>query len=335
MGKTKVAVIGLGGISQIMHLPALQKLREAEIEAICDMDIGKAKNIAKKFSIKKFYKNAEDLLSENPEVNAVIIATPTDTHMEISIKCLEAGKNILVEKPIALDHKEAAKIVEAGERNNRIVMVGMNNRFRTDVMMQRTFVKSKEVGNVFYVKTGWLKMKSSKEKWFMEADKAGGGVFVDNGIAMLDLGMWMLGFPELKSVSAINYFHNTKAVEDSNFTLIKFKNGSALTIEVSWSFLRSKEFYYCNVYGTNGSTSINPLRILKKMDTELFDITPKGFRQSPNEVKSSYEFQMKYFLSTINGMNNLVSSGKEALSVMQVVENVYKSAKSGKEIMFK
>lgn len=335
MGKTKVAVIGLGGISQIMHLPALLKLREAEIEAICDRDVSKAKNIAKKFSIKKFYKNAEDLLSENPEVNAVIIATPTDTHMDISVKCLEAGKNILVEKPIALDHKEAAKIVDAGEKNNKIVMVGMNNRFRTDVMMQRTFVKSKEVGNVFYVKTGWLKMKSSKEKWFMEADKAGGGVFVDNGIAMLDLGMWMLGFPELKSVSAINYFHNTKAVEDSNFTLIKFKNGSALTIEVSWSFLRSKEFYYCNVYGTNGSTSINPLRILKKMDTELFDISPKGFKQSPNEVKSSYEFQMKYFLSTINGMNNLVSSGKEALSVMQVVENVYKSAKSGKEIMFK
>jgi predicted dehydrogenase len=214
-------------------------------------------------------------------------------------------------------------------------MVGMNNRFRTDIMMQRTFVKSKEVGNLFYVKTGWLKMKSSKEKWFMEADKAGGGVFVDNGIAMLDLGMWMLGFPEVKSVSAINYYHNTKSVEDSNFTLVKFKNGSALTIEVSWSFLRSKEFYYCNVYGTNGSTSINPLRILKKMDTELFDITPKGFKQSLDEIKSSYEFQLKYFLSTINGMNNLVSSGKEALSVMQVVDIVYKAAKSGKEIMVK
>jgi predicted dehydrogenase len=335
MEKTKVAVIGLGGIAQVMHLPALLKLREAEIEAICDKDFSKAKNIAKKYSIKKVYKNVDDLLSENPEINAVIIATPTDTHLDISIKCLEAGKHILVEKPIALDHKEAEKIVEAAEKNNKILMVGMNNRFRTDVMMQRTFVKSKEVGNVFYVKTGWLKMKSSSEKWFTETGKAGGGVFVDNGIAMLDLGMWMLGFPEVKSVSAINYTHNTKTVEDSNFTLVKFKNGSALTIEVSWSFLRSKEFYYCNVYGTNGSTSINPLRILKKMDTELFDITPKGFKQSPNEIKSSYEFELKYFLSTINGTNNIVSSGKEALSVMRVVDNVYKSAKLGKEIIFK
>ena len=335
MDKTKVAIIGLGGIGQIMHLPALLKLKEIEIEAVCDKDLGKAKRIAKKHSIKKFYKKTEDLLSENPDINAVIIATPTDTHLDISTKCLEAGKNILVEKPVARDYKETAKIVEAAEKNNKILMVGMNNRFRNDVMLQRTFIKSKEIGNVFYVKTGWLKMKSSAEKWFTEREKAGGGVFIDNGIAMLDLGMWMMDFPEVKSVSAVNYYHNTKTVEDSNFALIKFKNGSALTIEVSWSFLRSKEFYYCNEYGTSGSTSINPLRILKKMDSELFDITPKTIKLSPHEIKSSYEFELKYFISMVNRKNALLSTGREAMSVMQVVDSVYKSAKLGKEIIFK
>jgi predicted dehydrogenase len=214
-------------------------------------------------------------------------------------------------------------------------MVGMNNRFRNDVMLQRSFIKSKEIGSVFYVKTGWLKMKSSAEKWFTEREKAGGGVFIDNGIAMLDLGMWMMDFPEVKSVSAVNYYHNTKTVEDSNFALIKFKNGSALTIEVSWSFLRSREFYYCNVYGTNGSTSINPLRILKKMDTELFDITPKTIKLSPHEIKSSYEYELKYFISSVKGKNTPISTGREAMNVMQVVDSVYKSAKLGKEIVFK
>ncbi|MCX6165710.1 MAG: Gfo/Idh/MocA family oxidoreductase [Ignavibacteriae bacterium] len=335
MEKTKVALIGLGGIGQVMHLPALLKLKEVEVEAVCDKDFGKAKNIAKRHSIKKIYKNPEDLLSENPDINAVIIATPTDTHLDVSIKCLEAGKNILVEKPIARDHKETAKIVEIAEKNNKILMVGMNNRFRNDVMLQRTFVKSKEIGNIFYVKAGWLKMKSSAEKWFMEREKAGGGVFIDNGIAMLDLGMWMMDFPEVKSVSAVNYYHNTKAVEDSNFALIKFKNGSALTIEVSWSFIRTREFYYCNVYGTNGSSSINPLRILKKMDSELFDITPKTIKPSLHEIKSSYEFELKYFISTINRKNNPISTGREALSVMQVVDAVYKSAKLGKEVIIK
>jgi predicted dehydrogenase len=334
MEKAKIALIGLGGIGQVMHLPALLKLKEVEVEAVCDKDFSKAKNLAKKHNIKKFYKNTEDLLSENPDINAVIIATPTNTHLDVSIKCLEAGKNVLVEKPIARDYKETARIVEASEKSNKILMVGMNNRFRNDTMLQRTFIKSKEIGDVFYVKTGWLKMKSSAEKWFTEREKAGGGVFIDNGIAMLDLGMWMMDFPEAKSVSAVNYYHNTKTVEDSNFALIKFKNGSALTIEVSWSFLRTKEFYYCNVYGTNGSTSINPLRILKKMDTELFNITPKIIKLSPNEIKSSYEFELKYFISVVNKKNNLISTGREALSVMQIVDGVYKSAKLGKEINF-
>jgi predicted dehydrogenase len=144
-----------------------------------------------------------------------------------------------------------------------------------------------------------------------------------------------MDFPEVKSVSAVNYYHNTKTVEDSNFALIKFKNGSALTIEVSWSFLRSREFYYCNVYGTNGSTSINPLRILKKMDTELFDITPKTIKLSPHEIKSSYEFELKYFISSVKGKNTPISTGREAMNVMQVVDSVYKSAKLGKEIVFK
>jgi len=106
MEKTKLALIGLGGIAQVMHLPALLKLKEVEIEAICDTDISKAKNVAKKYSIKKFYKNAGELLAENPDINAVIVATPTDTHHDITIKCIEAGKNVLVEKPIARDFKK-------------------------------------------------------------------------------------------------------------------------------------------------------------------------------------------------------------------------------------
>ena len=316
-------------------MPILSKLKEAELTAICDKDNSKFKNIAKKYSSAKAYKDVNTLLEENPDVEAVIIATRTDDHMETAIKCLEAGKHILVEKPIGLNADEAAKIVAAGEKNKKMVMVGMNNRFRTDAMLQRSFVRAKEIGEVFYVKTGWLKSKSSSEKWFMNMENAGGGVFVDNGIAMLDLGMWMLGFPEVKSVSAVNYFHNSKAVEDSNFTLVKFKNGSTLTIEVSWSLLRNGEFFYCNVFGTNGSGSINPLRIHKMVNKQMFDMTPKNIKHSPEVYKSSYENQLKYFIGSIRGTHTPISTGKEALAVMQVAEAVYKYAAADKEIILK
>ena len=334
MEKTKVAVIGLGGIAQIMHLPALLKISNVDIVALCDKELNRAKNIAKKFNIKQYFKEVDSMLESVPDLDAVVIATQTDVHAEIAVKCLEAGKDVLIEKPIARNYAEAQKIVDTAEKHKKNLMVGMNNRFRNDTMLQRSFVKGNEMGELYYVKTGWLKTQSSNEKWFIEKEKSGGGVFIDNGIVMLDLGLWMLDFPDVKSISAINYFHNTKSVEDSNFTLIKFKNGTALTIEVSWSFLRGGEFFYSNVFGTNGSSSINPLRIYKKKNMELTEITPKLPKSVPSIVKNSFEFELKHFIGSIRGSHKLVSSGKEALKVMQIVEGIYKSAKLGKEISY-
>jgi predicted dehydrogenase len=199
----------------------------------------------------------------------------------------------------------------------------------------KTFVKGKEIGEPFYVKAGWTKSQSSGEKWFLEKEKAGGGVFLDNGIVMLDLGMWMLGFPEPLSVSAVNYYHNTKNVEDSNFTLIKFKNGSTLTVETSWSLQRDGELFYCNVFGKSGSTCINPLRIYKRMDEKLFNITPNKLVMPPNQFKKSYELELQHFVKVINNEADIISSGEEALVRMKIVDAIYKSAKQGKEVIFK
>lgn len=335
MEKTNVAVIGLGGVSQIMHLPILHKMKNAEIIAVCDSDQSKAKHVARKYSVKKYFTDTGELLSDVPEIDAVIVATTTDTHADISVRCLDAGKHVLVEKPIARNLKETRQIVDASVKNRKILAVGMNNRFRMDSILSRNFVRNNELGDVFYVKTGWLKTQSSNEKWFSSNEKAGGGVFIDNGIVMLDLGMWMLGFPEVKSVSSINYYHNTKKVEDSNFTLIKFRNGSSLTIEVSWSLVREGEFFYCNVFGTSGSSSINPLHITKRINGQLYDITPKNIRRSADVFRNSFENELAYFLGAIQGTHTPISTGKEALKVMELVDSVYKSAKAGREILFK
>ncbi len=335
MGKIKIAIAGLGGITQVMHLPILAKHRDAEITAICDTEYSKVKNLLRGKDFAKGYKDVDTMLAENADIDAVIIATRTDAHVETAVKCLEAGKHVLVEKPIARNAAETKKIVAAAGKSKKLLMVGMNNRFRTDSILQRNFAKGKELGDIFYVKAGWLKQKSSNQKWFTEMEKAGGGVVMDNGIVMLDLGMWMLGFPEVKSVSSVNYRHNTKTVEDSNFTFVKFKNGSCLTIEVSWSFLRSGEFFYCNVFGTNGSATINPLRISKMINQQVFDITPKNIKQAQAGYKNSFENEINYFIGAIKGTHELISTGREALAVMEVIDAAYKSAKAEKEIIFK
>lgn len=119
--------------------------------------------------------------------------------------------------------------------------------------------------------------------------------FLDNGIAMLDLGLWIFGFPDVKSVTATNYFHNTKSVEDSSIAMIRFKNNAVLTIEVSWGMLREGELFYCNVYGKEGSSSINPFKIYKRMDGNLYNITPKKLATPPNPIIASFVLVIKFF----------------------------------------
>ncbi len=335
MSKVKLAIVGLGGIAQVIHMPILSKMEEVEIVAVCDSDLSKCKNIATRYNVGKYYKDLEKMLEENPEISAVIIAAQTNVHKDISVKCLQAEKDILIEKPIARNYKEAKEIVDAAKAYKRKIMVAMNNRFRNDMMMQRTFTKAKELGEIFYVKAGWVKPQSSNQKWMLEKDKAGGGVFLDNGIAMLDIGLWILGFPEVKSVTSMNYYHNTKSVEDSSIAMIKFKNNTTLTIEVSWSLLREGELFYCNVYGKEGSSSINPFKIYKRMDGDLYNITPKKIVTPSNVFKKSYEYELKHFVGAVAGNHNIISNGDDALKVMEIVDAVYKSAKAGKEIIFK
>lgn len=335
MSKVKIAIVGLGGITQVVHMPVLSKMEDVEIAAVCDSDFSKCRNIAKKYNVEKYYKDVDKMLEENPEVSAVIIATQTNFHKDVSLKCLQAEKHILIEKPIARNYKEAKVIVEAGKKYKKKIMVAMNNRFRNDMMLQRTFTKAKELGEIFYIKAGWIKPQSSNQKWMLEKEKSGGGVFLDNGIAMLDLALWLLDFPEAKSVTASNYSHYTKSVEDSSIAMIKFKNNTTLTIEVSWSLLREGELFYCNVYGKEGSSSINPIKIYKRMDGELYNITPKKIATPSNVFKKSYEYELRHFIGAVTGKHNIISTGEDALKAIQIVDAVYKSAKTGKEVIIK
>ncbi|MBS1516703.1 MAG: Gfo/Idh/MocA family oxidoreductase [Bacteroidetes bacterium] len=335
MEKIKIGIVGLGGISQISHLPILSKMDDVEISAVCDSEISKCKSISQKYNVKRYFTDVDKMLEECEDVSAIIVATQTSVHKDIAKKCLEAGKDILIEKPIARNYKEAKIIVDTAAKMKKKIMVGMNNRFRNDMMLQRTFTKAGEIGEIFYVKAGWIKPKSSDQKWMLQKVLSGGGVFLDNGIAMLDIGLWILGFPEIKKVSAVNYYHSTKSVEDSSIVIVNFKNKATLTVEVSWGIQREGELFYCNAYGTEGSSSINPFRIFKKMEDQLFNITPKKLEMPANPFKKSYEYELKNFIGALKGNNDLISGGKDALKVMQIADAVYRSAKSGKEIIFK
>jgi predicted dehydrogenase len=334
MNKTKLSIIGLGGIAQIAHLPTLKKMDTVEIVAVCDVDKAKTKNVAQKYGVKNYYTDLDKMLDE-VKADCLIVTSPTSFHKEHAINGLSRGLHVLVEKPLARFLKEGEEIVNTAKKSKKQLMVGMNNRFRPDFMMQQSFISAGELGEIFYIKTGFLKKRSTSEKWSIEKEEAGGGVFMDLGIVLLDISMWLMKYPAIKSISAVNYFHSFKTVEDSSLVFLKFENGSTVSIETSWTLLRENDIFYCNVYGKEGSTSINPLRIYKKMLGTLVNVTPIKFEKPSNIFIRSCEYELQHFINSIQNNSPVISSGDEALARLKIIDAIYKSAKTGKEVLFK
>jgi predicted dehydrogenase len=335
MEKVKLALIGCGNVGQVVHLPILQKMPDVELVAVVDPDKRKAQAVAQRAGIPNHFTTIDDLLNSSAAkgLKAVDICASTDSHKQLAIAAMAGGLDVLVEKPISRTYKEAQDMVDAAQKYKRRLMVGMNNRFRPDTMILKTFIENGELGKIYYIKAGWLKQQSSTSAWQVQKDKSGGGVFLDMGIVMLDMALWLLNYPEVLSVNASNYYQHTKNVEDSSAVFVRLANDVTLTIEVSWTFHREGDFFYCNAFGSDGSAFINPLKVLKNVHGSLVNLTPAKSHTPVSLYKKSYENELRHFVNMQKEMVPLISSGEEAAKRMRVVEAIYKSAASKKEVV--
>jgi predicted dehydrogenase len=331
MEKTKIGVIGLGGVAQLVHLPNLVKLPNVDVSAVAEINRNRLQTISDKFNIQQRYSNHKDLL-EKSDVDAVIIATPTSTHKDIALDCLKAGKDVLVEKPLARTYQEAKDVVEVAKKTKKILMVGMNLRYRPDTMLLRSLINANEIGEPFYIKCGWIRKQSSSEKWFTKREESGGGVIIDLGIHLLDLSLWLLDYPDIESVTTKNFYHNTKSVEDTSISCVKCKNSAVINLEVSWSLPVEKDHFYLDIFGTKGSISSNPFRLYKKVENDYINLTPTQADNPTVLFKKSYLNELKSFIGAIKGLNPVFSPAEEAVHRMKVIEAMYESASKKSEI---
>ncbi|HET54941.1 MAG TPA: Gfo/Idh/MocA family oxidoreductase [Ignavibacteria bacterium] len=327
---TKFAVVGLGGIAQLIHLPILSKLKDVEIVSLAEINKNRLNTVSEKFGIKNTFTDYKELI-EKSEFDAAIIATPTNTHHDIAIDFLKAGKDLLIEKPIALNYEEARRINDTAKKYSCKVMVGMNLRFRPDAMLLKSIINSGELGDIFYIKCGWLRKQSSEQKWFFKKNEAGGGVILDLGINLLDLSLWLIDFPGIQSVSVQNFHHNTKNVEDSAVGFIRSKNGTVINFDVSWSLHSESDGFNLTAFGSEGTAHLNPLNAYRRIDSIQIDLTTPSSGKK-DLFKKSYENELKHFIGAINGINPILSSSDDALKRMKLVEVLYKSAQQNKEI---
>lgn len=332
MKQIGVAIIGTGNMAQTMYLPTLAKLPHTSLVAVCDRNKTKSKFVAEKYGIAHTVKDVAGIATIEG-IDAVFITTSTDAHYETALACLEMGKDVMIEKPIARTYHEAEQINTKAHSTQRKLMVAMNHRFRADTMLLKNYLDRDELGNVTYLKAGWLKQRSGEQRWLAQADVSGGGVTLDLGIVLLDLMLWFLGYPQVHSVRAVMQHHQTKKVEDFLSAMIHFANNTVATLEVGWSLMRPEdELYYCNVFGSKGSAYINPLKLVKRVNNEFHTIEDMPVRNRTTLQQKSYHNEISHFLNAVRDIVPIVSTGDEAVAHMRLIEALYTSAREREEV---
>jgi predicted dehydrogenase len=325
----RIALLGAGSIAQVVHLPILTRMRGVEVVAIADRDAHTARTIAGRFGVPRVETRSAAVLTD--DVDAVVVCTPSNRHEEQVSAALVAGKHVLCEKPLALTEAGVRRILEL-EGADRRLMVAMNQRFRPDAAALRQFVTGGELGEVFYLKAGWLnRYRPRGRTWRDRKATAGGGSFMDLGVPMLDLAMWMMDYPRPERITAHMYSRPGSEVEDAAMIVVSLEGSRVINLEVTWNLLAQRDRQYLHLLGTSGSGSLSPLSVHKNMPGGLMEVTPQVPPGRENLFTAAYRSELQQFVDVARGESE-PRSPREHLVLMRLVEAAYRSAEEGREL---
>lgn len=351
MKSINVGVIGTGSISA-MHLQSYQKHANANLLAVCDLNEVRAQRAAEKYGATKVYTDYNELLAD-PEIDAVSICTWNNTHAEISIAALNAGKHVLVEKPLCRTVEEALQVQEAVKSSGKLLQVGFVRRYDPNAQMLREFADKGEFGDIYFAKASSVRRLGNPGGWFSDIERSGGGPLIDIGVHVIDLCWYMMGRPKPVSVSANTYrklgnrsnvrnlsFYKAadydaekNTVEDMANAMIRFENGASLLVDVSFTLHSKENLQSVKLYGDKGGFEIDPevVIVTEKHDT-IINIQPqtdnKGF-----DFDAAFQSEVDHFISSIENGTSPLSPVEDGVEIMKILCGIYESAEKGAEVL--
>ncbi len=328
----RFAVVGTGAIGQVMHIPILAERDDVDLAVLSDLDLPKARTIADRFGVAEVI--APDEVLRRDDLDAVVLCTPNALHEEMAVQALEAGKHVFVERPLALTPEGVARVVAAGKKAGRAVVVGQSHRFRPEIAALRALVAGGEIGKVYAVRGSWLTraVPTTRSNWRQQPDVAGGGALIDLGVPSIDLCLWLVGYPAPTRVSCV-VTRGDHPVEDAATVMFETEGGAAFSVEVSNRFFAGVDRYYARVMGTDGSASLPPLEVYKQLGGRPLDVTPQqpAPQGRENPYTNAYRRLLDYFVRGVSGRAAVESPGDQ-VQLMGLIRAAYRSAEEGRQV---
>jgi len=350
--RLRAGVIGLGWAGQ-QHVAAYAADPAVDLVALSAMEEHLLERFGQEHDVPGRYQDWKQMIAE-AELDVVSIATPTFLHEPMAIHALEAGVNVLTEKPMAQTGEAAARMVAAAQQAGRVLDVSFNHRQRGDVTALKAVVDSGVLGDLYYAKTGWIRRQGipGLGTWFTKAESSGGGAMMDIGIHMLDMALHLLGEPGVTAASASTHaefgplgrggsgFGISQVeegapfeVEDLATAFLRLEGGGTLLLESSWAQWIPHDLCYVTLYGADGGATIEwggPEGPRITVWTEVAGM-PAELQPVVGE-DGRHAAAVAGFLQKVASGETAAHDGSLPLRRARVIDACYASAKAGAEV---
>jgi predicted dehydrogenase len=346
----RVGMIGAGQIAS-NHCSDIANYKGAEVVCVADLSKPRREALAEKFGIPCTTAKWENIIADK-SIDAVSIALPNSLHAPVSMAALKAGKHVHLDKPFAMNLREAKPVVAAAKKNKKVFMLGMNMRYRADSQGLQHAIGKGTLGDIYHVRTFWYRRAGSPKfgTWFVNKKLSGGGCMLDIGVHYLDVALFMMDNWEPVSVTgkvSTKFGHKGLGeggwgqsdrkksikfdVEDDAHGFIKFKNGATLELGVSW-IRHQPTGNDCGVeiYGTKASASLDDNAIYRPVKARGKEYETLEIPSVPKAKKRTT--RMADFLDAIKGRREPISVPEQSLVVQSILDAIYKSSETGREV---
>ncbi|MBC8180962.1 Gfo/Idh/MocA family oxidoreductase [candidate division KSB1 bacterium] len=333
--KLGIGIVGCGAISDI-HARAILESDKIDLISVYSRNLKNAKRVGEQYGVS--YSNDWDIFVNDESLDIVSICTPSGNHLDYGELAAEAGKHVVVEKPIDVTVERGKQLIDVCKKNSVKLAVIFQSRFLDSAIQIKDAIDSRKLGKIFHG-SAYIKWFRSQEyydsgEWRGTLALDGGGVLINQAIHTIDLLQWMMGDVETVYGHTGIFTHKNIEGEDNAAAVLKFKNGALGIIEGSTSVLPAMD-RRIEIHGKKGTailTGDNVSISIGESDKNQDEAEAKGSGAASPLAGFSIVPHQKQFEAIVEAIQNNEKppvTGKDSLKSLAIVEAVYKSSKTG------
>ncbi len=334
MAEHACIIIGTGAIARV-HIEAYKSLGNCRIAALCDLFVEKAESLIVEMGLEGAvaYKDYKEALASS-DGDIVSICLPPGLHAQVAIDALNAGKHVLVEKPMATSLEECDRMIEAGKNSGKLLGIVCQNRFKTPMMKMKQLLDSGQVGTVRYanVNSYWWRGQSYYDLWWRGTwENESGGCTTGHATHHIDLMQWLLGMPTEVTAVITNMVHTNSECEDLSMAIFSYPDKMA---QLTATLLMHGEEQSMVFTGDKAKVSIPwSVHANKELengfpveDAETMDTVRTYYESLPELDLEGHPAQLRNFLGAVEGKEPLLVTGEEGRNTIELIMAIYKSS---------